>query len=94
MIVYKVVYFCFLINPVFGDSGPSNFFQGTQNNTLLEDNPSSNASKHSDFCIDKSHCVPFVQCPAHVRIETKKMCKTAVGSDGVCCFTGQNHTSK
>ncbi|KAJ3627107.1 hypothetical protein MTP99_014513 [Tenebrio molitor] len=93
MIEYKVVYFCFLINPVFGDSGPSNFFQGTQNNTLLEDDPSSNASKHSDFCIDKSHCVPFVQCPAHVRIETKKMCKTAVGSDGVCCFTGQNHTT-
>lgn len=43
-------------------------------------------------CNDGSFCVPFVQCPAHIRNEIKKLCQITTGREGVCCSTGQNHT--
>lgn len=44
-------------------------------------------------CNEGIECVPHIQCPAHV-YESVKKCTTGLGNKGVCCTTGQNHTSK
>ncbi|BFG00490.1 chorion peroxidase [Drosophila madeirensis] len=40
-------------------------------------------------------CVPQIQCPAHVRMESHEkpqICDLPAGKFGYCCQTGQNHT--
>lgn len=49
---------------------------------------------HRDVCSDISFCVPPVQCPAHVRDDSKKYCSVIGGRRGICCTSGQNHTGK
>ncbi|KAH8276325.1 hypothetical protein KR026_011884 [Drosophila bipectinata] len=41
-------------------------------------------------------CVPQIQCPAHVRMESHEkpqICDLPAGKFGYCCQTGQNHTA-
>ncbi|KAH8248259.1 hypothetical protein KR038_009704 [Drosophila bunnanda] len=41
-------------------------------------------------------CVPKIQCPAHVRMESHEkpqICDLPAGKLGYCCQTGQNHTA-
>lgn len=50
--------------------------------------------RHRDVCAEEAVCVAPVQCPAHVRDEGKQACNIIGGRRGVCCTSGQNHTSK
>lgn len=53
--------------------------------------------KKCDPCPIGVHCVPHIQCPAHVtmkKIERPQTCELKGGSHGLCCTTGQNHSSK
>ncbi|XP_016951528.1 chorion peroxidase [Drosophila biarmipes] len=47
-------------------------------------------------CNDGVKCVPQIQCPAHVRMESQdkpQICDLPAGKFGYCCETGQNHTA-
>ncbi|KAH8383684.1 hypothetical protein KR009_010037 [Drosophila setifemur] len=47
-------------------------------------------------CIEGVKCVPQIQCPAHVRMESHEkpqICDMPAGKFGYCCQTGQNHTA-
>ncbi|XP_017047162.1 chorion peroxidase [Drosophila ficusphila] len=47
-------------------------------------------------CNDGIKCVPQIQCPAHVRMESHEkpqICDLPAGKFGFCCETGQNHTA-
>ncbi|KYB29080.1 chorion peroxidase [Tribolium castaneum] len=67
--------------------------QNLYKNVTLRNTEFSDSSPRKILCSDNSLCVPFVQCPAHVRNEIKKSCQTVTGREGVCCKTGQNLTA-
>lgn len=55
-----------------------------------------NLRTSTETCLDcprQASCVPFVHCPAHVREPNVVECHLKTGKPGVCCSTGQNHTS-
>lgn len=50
------------------------------------------ADTQEEGCRGKRNCVPYVQCPAHVRDGIEEGCHVSDGRLGICCSTGQNHT--
>ncbi|EDW83073.1 uncharacterized protein Dwil_GK22657 [Drosophila willistoni] len=62
---------------------------------LGADQPSSGLLTKCRPCTDGIKCVPQIQCPAHVRMDSKQkpqICDLPAGKFGYCCQTGQNHT--
>lgn len=56
----------------------------------------SSLTKKCDPCPKNVHCVPPIQCPAYVRLETfdkPQLCDLPAGTHGYCCTSGYNHTS-
>lgn len=56
-----------------------------------------NFYKKCDPCPSGSHCVPSIQCPAHVRMRAEakpQICDLPHGTHGLCCSTGRNHTGR
>lgn len=87
ILITKIFYFiCFLTVLI---SGHGNI---QRSHILHQVKSVSSSGPHKDVCKEAAVCVPHVQCPAHIRQDTKNFCTTKIGRKGVCCSTGGNHT--